>query len=144
MLVRFLEAGQYETAADEYDLYSCVECGLCSFVCVARIPIFQYIRLAKYELARVAAWRKRMISRKKFIVSHAPFWHNGSSIAARNANIMLAALPAVLFGLLPVRHAGGRRRFPVCRVGHFLGISLTTRSPSNATPSATATPPCSG
>jgi electron transport complex protein RnfC len=55
MLVRFLEAGQYETAADEYDLYSCVECGLCSFVCVARIPIFQYIRLAKYELARMAA-----------------------------------------------------------------------------------------
>jgi len=55
MLVRFLEAGQYETAADEYDLYSCVGCGLCSFVCVARIPIFQYIRLAKYELARAAA-----------------------------------------------------------------------------------------
>lgn len=53
MLVRFLEAGQYETAAEEYDLYSCIECGLCSFVCPARIPIFQYIRLAKYELERV-------------------------------------------------------------------------------------------
>ena len=52
MLVRFLEAGQYETAADEYDLYSCMECGLCSFVCVSKIPIFQYIRLAKYELGR--------------------------------------------------------------------------------------------
>jgi electron transport complex protein RnfC len=52
MLVRFLEAGQYETAADQYDLYSCFECGICSFVCVAKIPIFQYIRLAKYELDR--------------------------------------------------------------------------------------------
>jgi electron transport complex protein RnfC len=51
MLVRFLEAGQYQTAAYEYDLFSCVECGLCSCVCPARIPIFQYIRLAKYELA---------------------------------------------------------------------------------------------
>ncbi|MBW1993030.1 MAG: 4Fe-4S dicluster domain-containing protein, partial [Deltaproteobacteria bacterium] len=52
MLIRFLEAGQYETAADQYDLYSCIDCGLCSFVCVSKIPIFQYIRLAKYELSR--------------------------------------------------------------------------------------------
>ena len=52
MLVRFLEAGQYEEASDNYDLYSCIECGLCSFVCVSRIPIFQYIKLAKYELER--------------------------------------------------------------------------------------------
>jgi len=50
MLVRFLEAAQYETAAAEYDLYACMECGLCSYVCTARIPIFQYIRLAKHEL----------------------------------------------------------------------------------------------
>jgi electron transport complex protein RnfC len=52
MLVRFLEAGHYDEAADSYDLYSCIECGLCSFVCVSRIPIFQYIKLAKYELER--------------------------------------------------------------------------------------------
>ena len=52
MMVRFLEAGQYEEAADNYDLWSCIECGLCSFVCVSRIPIFQYIKLAKYELDR--------------------------------------------------------------------------------------------
>ena len=52
LLVRFLEAGQYEEAADYYDLYSCVECGLCSFVCVSKIPIFQYIKLGKYELDR--------------------------------------------------------------------------------------------
>jgi len=53
MLVRFLEAGQYQEAADLYDLYACFECGLCSYVCVSRIPIFQYIRLAKHELARI-------------------------------------------------------------------------------------------
>ncbi len=52
MLVRFLEAGQYQEGADLYDLYSCVECGLCSMVCVSRMPILQYIKLAKYELAR--------------------------------------------------------------------------------------------
>ena len=52
MLVRFLEAGQYQEAADNYDLNSCIDCGLCSYVCVSKIPIFQYIRLAKYELNR--------------------------------------------------------------------------------------------
>jgi electron transport complex protein RnfC len=50
LLVRFLEAGQYEDAADQYDLFSCIECGLCSYVCVSEMPIFQYIRSAKYEL----------------------------------------------------------------------------------------------
>jgi len=52
LLVRFLEAGLYEEAADQYDLYSCIECGLCSYVCVSGMPIFQYIRSAKYELDR--------------------------------------------------------------------------------------------
>ena len=55
LLIRFLEAGQYEEAEDQYDLYSCVECGLCSVVCVSKIPIFQYIKLAKYEIARARA-----------------------------------------------------------------------------------------
>jgi electron transport complex protein RnfC len=53
LLIRFLEANQYQEAADLYDLYSCVECGLCGIVCPARIPILQYIKLAKFELARV-------------------------------------------------------------------------------------------
>ncbi len=55
MLVRFLEAGDYQTATDSYDLLSCIECGLCSYVCTARMPVFQYIRLGKYELARIQA-----------------------------------------------------------------------------------------
>ncbi|MCP4348419.1 MAG: RnfABCDGE type electron transport complex subunit D [Desulfobacterales bacterium] len=41
-----------------------------------------------------------MLNQKKFIVSHAPFWHNGSCICERNYNIMIAALPAVIMGLL--------------------------------------------
>ena len=40
-----------------------------------------------------------MSDSKLFIVSHAPFWHNGSSVSERYYNIFLAALPAVLFGL---------------------------------------------
>lgn len=61
MLVRFLEAGAYEGAADEYDLHSCIECGLCSYACVAKIPIFQYIRLAKYELSRIRAAEEKNV-----------------------------------------------------------------------------------
>jgi electron transport complex protein RnfC len=53
LLVRYLEAGKYEDGAESYDLDSCVECGLCAYVCVSKIPILQYISLAKHELARV-------------------------------------------------------------------------------------------
>ena len=40
-----------------------------------------------------------MDNRKLFVSSHAPYWHNGSSIAIKSYNIMLAALPAVLLGI---------------------------------------------
>jgi electron transport complex protein RnfD len=40
-----------------------------------------------------------MSNEKKFIVSHAPFWHNGSGIPQRYYQIMLAAIPAVIAAL---------------------------------------------
>lgn len=40
-----------------------------------------------------------MLSHKKLTISHAPFWHDGSSISARSYHTMFATLPAVLFGL---------------------------------------------
>jgi electron transport complex protein RnfD len=40
-----------------------------------------------------------MNSRKKLIVSHAPFWHNGSGVPRRHYNIIAAALPAALMGM---------------------------------------------
>jgi len=36
----------------------------------------------------------------KFIVSHAPYWHEGSSITSRSYHTMLAAAPAVLLGFV--------------------------------------------
>ena len=36
---------------------------------------------------------------KKLVVAHAPHWHDGSSIATKNYHIMIAALPAVLWGI---------------------------------------------
>ncbi|MCD6185728.1 MAG: RnfABCDGE type electron transport complex subunit D [Deltaproteobacteria bacterium] len=41
-----------------------------------------------------------MINAKKFTVSHAPFWHDGSGISSRSYNIMIATLPAIIAGLL--------------------------------------------
>ena len=40
-----------------------------------------------------------MNNQKKFIVSHAPFWHIGSGVPERNYNIILALIPAVAMGL---------------------------------------------
>jgi len=37
----------------DYDLHSCIECGLCNYVCVARIPVFHQIMLGKHEFARI-------------------------------------------------------------------------------------------
>ena len=41
-----------------------------------------------------------MNNRKLLVSSHAPFWHDGSSITLKNYNIMLATLPAVIFGII--------------------------------------------
>ncbi len=40
-----------------------------------------------------------MLKQKKLIVSHAPFWHNGSRVTLRSYHTMLAALPAVAAGI---------------------------------------------
>jgi electron transport complex protein RnfD len=36
---------------------------------------------------------------EKLVVAHAPHWHDGSKISTKSYNIMIAALPAVLFGI---------------------------------------------
>jgi electron transport complex protein RnfC len=53
MLVRLLENGLYAEAVDRYDLNSCIECGLCAYVCPAGIPIYHYIVLGKYEFDKI-------------------------------------------------------------------------------------------
>ncbi|HDM76843.1 MAG TPA: RnfABCDGE type electron transport complex subunit D [Deltaproteobacteria bacterium] len=37
--------------------------------------------------------------RKKLVVAHPPYWHDGSRISTKNYHIMLAALPAILMGI---------------------------------------------
>lgn len=46
-----------------------------------------------------------MFNQKKFIVSHAPFWHDGSGITERSYHTLIAALPAVLMSIYFYRFA---------------------------------------
>ncbi|MCD4742106.1 MAG: RnfABCDGE type electron transport complex subunit D [Desulfobacteraceae bacterium] len=41
-----------------------------------------------------------MPNRVKLTVSHAPFWHDGDSVCKMNLTIILAAMPAVIFGIV--------------------------------------------
>ena len=40
-----------------------------------------------------------MLDQKLYTVSHAPYWHNGTSVTAKSYHTMLAALPAVIVGV---------------------------------------------
>ncbi len=53
ILIRYLDAGEFEAASEVGDLFACIECGFCSVVCESRIPILQFIRLAKHALNRM-------------------------------------------------------------------------------------------
>ncbi|MBS0012519.1 MAG: 4Fe-4S dicluster domain-containing protein [Desulfobacterales bacterium] len=54
-LVRYMDAGEYEQAAENASLFACIECGLCAYVCESRIPILQFIALAKHAVQRLKA-----------------------------------------------------------------------------------------
>lgn len=49
MLSRYAEFGLFDRCREQY-ITSCLECGLCGYVCIARRPVLQYIRLAKAKL----------------------------------------------------------------------------------------------
>lgn len=49
VLSRYAEFGLHERCYEQY-ITSCLECGLCGYVCIARRPVLQYIRLAKAKL----------------------------------------------------------------------------------------------
>jgi len=42
----------------EYDLFDCIECGCCSYVCPSHIPLVHYFRYAKGQVARIEKERE--------------------------------------------------------------------------------------
>ncbi len=49
------ENGDYRAMADDYHLMDCFECGCCTYVCPAHIPLVQQFRVAKAAVRKVAA-----------------------------------------------------------------------------------------
>jgi len=50
MLSRYAEFARYDRCRSA-NIDSCMECGLCGYVCISRRPVLHYIRLAKHKLA---------------------------------------------------------------------------------------------
>ncbi|MBW1730420.1 MAG: 4Fe-4S binding protein [Deltaproteobacteria bacterium] len=48
---KFCEFGKFEEAAKQYDLFTCIDCGLCAYVCPARRPIVHLINYGRRELS---------------------------------------------------------------------------------------------
>jgi electron transport complex protein RnfC len=44
--------------AEDYNLFDCIECGACSYVCPSNIPLVQYYRFAKSEIWAQQASKK--------------------------------------------------------------------------------------
>jgi len=51
MYVRNTKKKKFE-ACKEYYIDNCIECGACSYVCPANIPIVGYIKTCKSELSK--------------------------------------------------------------------------------------------
>lgn len=43
----------------DYDLFDCIECGVCAYVCPSHIPLVQYYRFAKSEVRAQEEDRRR-------------------------------------------------------------------------------------
>jgi len=56
ILGELIENEEIDTAEKEYSLMDCKECGICSYVCPAKRPLVQYMKIGK---AQVMAKRKR-------------------------------------------------------------------------------------
>jgi len=54
LLARYAKAGRYDECQEAY-IDDCFECGACAYACPANIPLVQYIKVAKRELAKRAA-----------------------------------------------------------------------------------------
>jgi len=70
ILSRNAEFALHDRNIDE-NIFSCLECGLCGYVCIARRPVLQYIRLSKYKLTQAAETRRRVEEEKAAALAEA-------------------------------------------------------------------------
>ncbi len=70
MLGLLAKKEQYEAMAVTYHLSACFECGACSFVCPAHIPLVQYFRIAKSQLKK-SQLKKTQLKKSQPKITHA-------------------------------------------------------------------------
>ncbi|MFO8143644.1 MAG: electron transport complex subunit RsxC [Dehalococcoidales bacterium] len=54
LLARNAKLGRYDECKNDYYIDDCFECGACTYTCPANIPLVQYIKVAKKEIAKRA------------------------------------------------------------------------------------------
>jgi len=68
---------------EKYDIFNCVECGCCTYVCPAGLPIVQYIRTAKGRIQEKQHKNAAIASAKQFEAPKPSNQYQGSAAAAR-------------------------------------------------------------
>ena len=68
---------------EKYDVFSCVECGCCTYICPAGVPIVQHIRTAKGRILEKQRKEQATASAMQSDAPIAPDKYHGSAAAAR-------------------------------------------------------------
>jgi len=68
---------------EKYDVFSCVECGCCTYICPAGVPIVQHIRTAKGRILERRNRETAIASAKQADAPIAPDKYHGRAAAAR-------------------------------------------------------------
>ena len=68
---------------EKYDVFSCVECGCCTYICPANVPIVQHIRTAKGRILEKHRREEAIASALKSDAPTAPTAYRGRADAAR-------------------------------------------------------------
>ena len=68
---------------EKYDVFSCVECGCCTYICPAGVPIVQHIRTAKGRILEKQRREKSIENAKQSGAPVAPEKYSGRAAAAR-------------------------------------------------------------
>ena len=71
---------------EKYDVFSCVECGCCTYICPAGVQIVQHIRTAKGRISEKHRREEAIASAKQSDAPTAPDKYHGRAAAARREN----------------------------------------------------------
>ena len=92
---------EYFSRAEKLHVTDCIECGCCAYVCPARIPLTQWIRIAKQKLTGQAQRLKQRLRNRsdsmngKLVVSSSPHIRTIQSVPSVMLDVLIALGPVV-------------------------------------------------